>query len=50
MLIRVFNYADLGLEELAGKALSGGRDGVIEIACANGEVVERDTGEAPEGA
>ncbi|OGT35390.1 MAG: hypothetical protein A2W28_13205 [Gammaproteobacteria bacterium RBG_16_51_14] len=29
MLIRVFNYPALGLEELAGKAYSGGRDGII---------------------
>lgn len=31
MLIRVFNYPTLGLEELARKALSGGRDGVMLI-------------------
>ena len=29
MLIRVFNYPDLALEELAAKAVSGGRDGVV---------------------
>jgi PTS system ascorbate-specific IIA component len=28
MLVRVFNYPDLDLEELARKALEGGRDGV----------------------
>ena len=28
MLIRVMNYPELGLDELAGKAISGGRDGV----------------------
>ena len=33
MLIRVLNYADLGLDELTEKALSGGRDGVL-AACA----------------
>ncbi len=29
MLIRVFNYADLDLDSLAEKALSGGHDGVL---------------------
>lgn len=29
MLIRVFNYADLALPEIAAKAVSGGRDGVF---------------------
>lgn len=29
MLIRVFNYAKLSLDELAEKAISGGQDGVI---------------------
>ncbi len=29
MLIRVLNYPELGLEELAAKAESGGRDGVF---------------------
>ena len=29
MLIRVLNYADLELDELASKAISGGRDGVL---------------------
>lgn len=29
MLVRVLNYAHLSLSELAKKALSGGRDGVI---------------------
>ncbi len=29
MLIRVLNYCDLGLAELAEKALSGGKDGVL---------------------
>ena len=32
MLIRVFNYADLELNALVEKALSGGKDGVI-AAC-----------------
>jgi len=31
MLIRALNYPQLGLEELADKALSGGRDGIIMI-------------------
>lgn len=30
MLVRVMNYPDLQLRELANKALSGGRDGVLE--------------------
>ena len=30
MLIRVLNYPALSLEELAEKAISGGRDGVID--------------------
>lgn len=29
MMLRVMNYPTLGLEELAEKALSGGRDGVM---------------------
>jgi PTS system ascorbate-specific IIA component len=29
MLIRLFNYPDLELDELAFKAISGGRDGVL---------------------
>ncbi len=29
MLLRIFNYAQLDLDELTEKALSGGRDGVI---------------------
>jgi len=29
MLIRVLNYPDLSLEELAYKAMSGGRDGIF---------------------
>ena len=35
MLIRVFNYADLTLPDLAAKAVSGGRDGVF--VCSEGE-------------
>ena len=31
MLVRVLNYADLTLPELAEKALSGGRDGVLAV-------------------
>ncbi len=34
MLVRIFNYAKLGLPELAEKAVSGGRDGVF--VCENG--------------
>ncbi len=29
MLVRVLNYPQLGLQELANKALSGGRDGIL---------------------
>ena len=29
MLVRVLNYPQLGLHELANKALSGGRDGIL---------------------
>lgn len=32
MLIRVFNYPDMGLEGLVAKALSAGRDGVFQVA------------------
>jgi len=31
MLIRVFNYPDSSLDELAANALSGGRDGIIQV-------------------
>lgn len=31
MLIRVLNYPDLDLDELAEKALSGGVDGIVKI-------------------
>ena len=31
MLIRVLNYPDLSLDELAEKALTGGRDGILEV-------------------
>ncbi len=31
MLIRVFNYPLLDLDELAKKAVSGGKDGILEI-------------------
>jgi PTS system ascorbate-specific IIA component len=31
MLIRVFNYSLLDLDELAEKAVSGGKDGILEI-------------------
>lgn len=34
MLVRIFNYPDLGLAELADKAVSGGKDGVF--ICENG--------------
>ncbi|MEW6445361.1 MAG: PTS sugar transporter subunit IIA [Pseudomonadota bacterium] len=30
MLVRALNYADLPLDELAQKALSGGRDGILD--------------------
>lgn len=29
MLVRVLNYADLNLDDLASKAASGGRDGIV---------------------
>ena len=32
MLIRVFNYPKLTLEELSDKAVSGGKDGISKIA------------------
>jgi mannose PTS system EIIA component len=32
MLIRVFNYPEMGLEGLVAKALSAGRDGVLQVA------------------
>ncbi|HFD81425.1 MAG TPA: PTS fructose transporter subunit IIA [Gammaproteobacteria bacterium] len=35
MLVRIFNYPQLDLEQLADKAVSGGRDGVI--ACTTGK-------------
>lgn len=31
MLIRVLNYPDMDLDQLAEKALTGGRDGIIEV-------------------
>lgn len=31
MLMKVMNYPDLSLDELAEKAISGGREGVIEL-------------------
>ena len=31
MLIRIMNYPDLPLEQLANKAVSGGQNGVIEV-------------------
>jgi PTS system ascorbate-specific IIA component len=33
MLIRALNYPRLSLDEIAGKALSGGKDGVLLCAC-----------------
>jgi|SRR5690625_6570074 len=33
MLLRVLNYSALPLTELAAKALSGGRDGVVQANC-----------------
>ena len=32
MLIRVMNYPDLDLSELAAKAISGGQEGIIQIS------------------
>lgn len=32
MLIRVLNYPSLSLEDLAAKALSGGRDGILQCS------------------
>ncbi|MGH8521442.1 MAG: PTS sugar transporter subunit IIA [Gammaproteobacteria bacterium] len=32
MLLRVLNYADLSLERLVDKAVTGGRDGIVEIS------------------
>lgn len=37
MLIRVLNYPRLSLDELADKALSGGRDGVVLCKTSTGE-------------
>lgn len=31
MLIRILNYPDCDLEELTEKALSGGRDGIVQV-------------------
>ena len=31
MLVRLFNYPDCSLDELAEKALSGGRDGITRV-------------------
>ena len=31
MLLNIFNYPDLNLDNLAVKAIEGGRDGVLEI-------------------
>lgn len=38
MLIRVMNYAELTLLELAQKAVSGGRDGVIDCQASVGNI------------
>ena len=37
MLIRLFNYPGLSLEELASKAVSGGQDGIRSCAVAVGQ-------------
>lgn len=37
MLVRIFNYANLSLPELAEKAVSGGRDGVFACPKDGGE-------------
>lgn len=31
MLIRILNYPDCNLDELTAKALSGGRDGIVQV-------------------
>jgi len=36
MLVRIMNYADLGLDELAAKAVSGGHDGVFACGARGG--------------
>jgi PTS system ascorbate-specific IIA component len=36
MLIRIFNYANLDLESLAQKAISGGHDGIIHCTSPEG--------------
>jgi len=33
MLVKVLNYADADLEEIAGKAKSGGQDGILLCEC-----------------
>jgi mannose PTS system EIIA component len=33
MLIKTMNYPELTLDELAEKAISGGRDGVVDCSC-----------------
>ena len=35
MLIRVMNYSDLSLTELTDKAISGGREGIIQTQATN---------------
>lgn len=35
MLVRILNYADLGLDELVLKAESGGKDGIVQCNCKN---------------
>ena len=39
MLIRTVNYADLPLDELAQKAQSGGKDGVVQCSIMEGATV-----------
>jgi PTS system mannose-specific IIA component len=41
MLLRVFNYALLSLDELGEKALSGGRDGIVNCTAAGAKGLRR---------
>ncbi len=42
MMIRVLNYPHMNLDELAEKALSGGRDGILMCCSANGSSMPDD--------
>ncbi|HFQ13834.1 MAG TPA: PTS fructose transporter subunit IIA [Gammaproteobacteria bacterium] len=37
MLVRVMNYPDLSLNDLAEKAISGGHDGILALTAGNGK-------------